>query len=183
MQNQLMFSVNLSKCINCKTCEMSCNNYHGLRDIHRRNVVTFEDKDNGSIHFSISCNHCLNPVCVSICPENNFQKLSNGVVVHNPNHCQKCMRCVNACPFHAPKVNPITNRVEKCNLCIDRLDEGLKPICVENCITNALGVIEVNPKERTSYLFSATDIPIMNYTNPSIMVKEKQIGQTFFREG
>ncbi|MDQ0157078.1 4Fe-4S dicluster domain-containing protein [Robertmurraya andreesenii] len=182
MSSQLMFSINLSKCINCKTCEMSCNDYHGLSGIHRRNVVTYENDSLIPVHLSISCNHCLNPVCVSICPENNFLKRSDGVVIHNPSNCRACRRCVTACPFHAPKINPKTNRVDKCNLCIERLDEGLKPVCVENCVTNALGIIEVNRKERKSYDFGEVDVPIASYTNPSIFVIDKQIGLTFFRE-
>lgn len=182
MPSQLMFSIDLSKCINCKTCEMSCNDYHGLTDIHRRHVVSFETGTPAPIHLSISCNHCLNPVCVSICPENNFQKRADGIVVHHSFHCQACMRCVTACPFHAPKINPKTNRVDKCNLCVERLDEGLKPVCVENCITSALGLIEVNLRERKSYQYREVEVPIMGYTNPSIFVIGKQEGHTFFRE-
>lgn len=162
---------------------MSCNDYHGLTNEHRRNVVTYEDDSKVPVHLSISCNHCMNPVCVSICPENNFHKRGDGIVVHNPNRCRSCMRCVTACPYHAPKINPKTNRVDKCNLCIERLDEGLKPVCVENCITSALGVIEVNINERKSYVSEGADIPIASYTNPSIFAKKKHIGKTFLREG
>ncbi len=183
MQKQLMFFVDFNKCIDCKTCEMACNDYHGLIGIHRRNVVTYETEDNIPIHISISCNHCFNPVCISACPENNYVKRGDGIVIHNPINCQACMRCVTACPFHAPKLNPRTNRVDKCNLCAERLDEGLKPVCVESCVTNAIGVVEVDIRERKSYVFGETDIPIIGYTNPSIFVKKKQDGKTFFREG
>lgn len=183
MLNQYMFSVDLNKCINCKTCEMSCNDYQGLTNVHRRNVVTFEDDSNTLIYFSVSCNHCLNPVCVAICPQNNFHKRGDGIVVHDPHRCQACMRCVSACPFQAPKINPKTNRVDKCNLCVERLDQGLKPVCVESCITNALGIIEVNMKERRSFVFRDADIPLAGYTNPSVLIKKKRTGLTFLREG
>lgn len=162
---------------------MSCNDYHGLIDEHRRTVITYEDDLKTPVHLSISCNHCLNPVCVSVCPENNYYKRGDGIVIHNPQGCKACMRCVNTCPFHAPKINPRTNRVDKCNLCVERLDEGLKPVCVENCITNALGVIEVDRKERKAYLSGGADIPLRGYTNPSIMAKKKDKVKTFFREG
>ena len=85
----------------------------------------------------------MNPVCISICPENNFQKRWDGIVVHEASHCQACMRCITACPFHAPKLNPKTNRADKCNFCIERIDQGLKPVCVENCVTGALSMMEI----------------------------------------
>src|SRR5690606_22278368 len=107
--------------------------------VHRRHVVTFETESHTPLHISISCNHCRNPVCVTVCPENNFRKRKDGIVIHEASNCQGCMRCITACPFKAPKLNPRTNRAEKCNFCVDRLDEGLQPICVESCVTAALG--------------------------------------------
>jgi Fe-S-cluster-containing dehydrogenase component len=162
---------------------MSCNTFHGLTDVHRRNVITIKEGSDALIYFSISCNHCLNPVCISICPQNNYQKRSDGVVILDSNRCQACMRCVTACPFHAPKINPRTNRVDKCNLCVERLDQGLKPVCVENCITNAIGIIEVNMKERKTYDFREANIPLVGFTNPSVLIKKKLTGLMFLREG
>lgn len=182
MGNQLMFSVDLSKCINCKTCEMACNEYHGLTEVNRRTVFSYDKENTLPIHISISCNHCANPVCVSICPENNFEKRGDGIVIHHAGRCEGCQRCVSACPFHAPKLNPKTNRADKCNFCVERLDQGLKPVCVENCITTSLGVIMVSKNERRAYAFCDSDIPLMEYTNPSIFVKKKEKGHIFLRE-
>lgn len=183
MTRQLMFSMDLNRCINCKTCEMACNEYYGLTDVHRRSVMTFKSKENvNPLHLSISCNHCSNPVCISICPENNFQKRWDGIVVHTSSHCRSCMRCITACPFHAPKLNPKTNRADKCNFCVERIDQGLKPICVENCVTGALSMMEINTNERDSYAINKGDIPIACYTNPSIYMIKNQKRHTFFRE-
>jgi Fe-S-cluster-containing dehydrogenase component len=183
MTSQLMFAIDFNRCINCKTCEMACNAHHGLTDVHRRSVFTFEETQKEKpIHLSISCNHCANPVCVSVCPENNFQKRGDGIVLHQAYHCQACMRCITACPFHAPKLNPKTNRADKCNFCVERLDQGLKPVCVENCITGALSMMEINSSELRSFTDSGADIPIMGYTNPSIFLTKKRSGLIFLRE-
>lgn len=161
---------------------MACNEYHGLTDMHRRHVITYKTEEKAWVHLSISCNHCRNPVCVSICPENNFKKRRDGIVVHHADHCRGCMRCIKACPFHAPKLNPRKKRAEKCNLCVERIDRGLKPVCVENCITKALGIIVVNPDDINNYAFNNTDMPIKDYTKPSIFVIKKQTGKTFLRK-
>lgn len=185
MAYQLMFSVDFNRCINCKTCEMACNDYYGLTDAHRRNVVTYENEAQTPVHLSISCNHCINPICVQVCPENNFEKRADGIVVHRASHCKACMRCITACPFQAPKLNPKTNRADKCNFCVERLDQGMKPICVENCITRALSLLEVNKDEIKAYTLNKAEIPIMSYTNPSIFVKNKSASarRAFLREG
>lgn len=184
MAQHLVFSVDLNRCINCKTCEMSCNDYYGLMGVHRRHVLTYEtEKDAQPFHISMSCNHCLNPVCVYTCPENNFQKRGDGIVVHDPSHCKACRRCIEVCPFHALKLNPKTNRVDKCNFCVDRIDQGLRPICVENCTTGALSMMLVNTNEIKSSHFNHAGVPIVGYTNPAIKVIKKQKGHIFLREG
>ncbi|MBB6446620.1 4Fe-4S dicluster domain-containing protein [Bacillus benzoevorans] len=184
MSSRLVFSIDLNRCINCKTCEMACNDFYGLMGNHRRNVVTFEtEADLHPLHISISCNHCMNPVCLYICPENNFQVREDGIVVHNPSRCKGCQRCIEACPFDALKLNPQTNCADKCNFCIDRIEQGMRPICVENCITSALSIIKVDANEMKSNHFQDADIPIVAYTNPSIHILKKQKGQIFLREG
>lgn len=178
-----MFSVDFNRCINCKTCEMACNDYHRLRATHRRQVITYENDMDVPVHISISCNHCANPVCVTVCPENNFYKRADGIVVHRANNCRACMRCITACPFLALKLNPHTNRADKCNFCSERIDEGLKPICVENCITGALSIMEVGRDDIPSYSFQMEDAPIVAYTTPSIFVIKRRTQLNYFRGG
>lgn len=183
MSMQYMFYIDLNRCIKCKSCEMACNEYYHLSGVHRRTVVSYESESTAEkVHLSISCNHCKNPVCVMVCPENNFQKRQDGIVVHNSFNCKSCQRCVQACPFHAPKLNPKTNRVDKCNFCVERIDQGLKPVCVESCITGGLSIMKVDSNTRVS-TNDHGDIPIANYTNPSLFIKKKQPGQIFLREG
>ncbi|WP_191090688.1 4Fe-4S dicluster domain-containing protein [Niallia endozanthoxylica] len=184
MTSHLVFSIDLNRCINCKTCEMACNDFYGLMGMHRRNVMTIEpDIDELPLHISLSCNHCMNPVCVYICPENNFQVREDGIVVHNPSGCKGCERCIEACPFDALKLNPKTNRADKCNFCVDRIEDGLRPICVENCITGALSIMKVSSDEIKANNFQDADVPIVAYTRPSVNILKKQKGHIFLREG
>lgn len=182
MNKHIVFSIDLNRCINCKTCQMSCNEFYSLVNVHRRNVFTFENgREAQPIHLSISCNHCMNPVCVYICPENNFQKREDGIVVLQATNCRGCRKCVEACPFHAPKWNPLLNRVDKCNFCVERIEQDLRPVCVENCTTSALSYMMVNSDEIESHQLKKEHIPLSGYTKPSIKMTEKNKGFIFLR--
>lgn len=37
-----------------------------------------------------------------------------------------------------PQWNPETGKVGKCDLCMDRIDQGLEPACVSKCTTGCL---------------------------------------------
>lgn len=184
MGKQVVFSVDPNACINCKTCEMSCNEYYGLVGLHRRSVLNLVTKnEETTLNVSMACNHCSNPACMYVCPENNFQKRRDGIVVLEARNCHDCTKCIEACPFGALQLNPHTNQVDKCNFCVDRIDEGLRPVCVENCITGALGMMIVDTKELKEVHDKQTRVPITSFTKPSINIVEKQKKDFFLREG
>jgi Fe-S-cluster-containing dehydrogenase component len=163
---------------------MACNEFHGFTGVHRRKVVRYETKSTyQSIFLSLSCNHCKNPVCITICPENNYRKRQDGIVILDSMNCKACLRCVEACPFQAPKLNPKTHRTDKCDFCVERIDQGLRPVCVDNCPTGALSMILAERNENDPHLLKNLDIPIMSYTNPSIYIVEKLVGRRFLLEG
>lgn len=92
---------------------------------------------------STSCNHCVNPECLRLCPERAFRKRQDGIVMHDLSKCNGCGTCTRGCPFEAPMVNPTTGKAVKCDLCYDRLDEGEMPFCVAACPVQALRQIDI----------------------------------------
>jgi molybdopterin-containing oxidoreductase family iron-sulfur binding subunit len=103
----------------------------------------------------VLCNHCANPPCVRVCPAQATWKRSDGIVMMDEHRCVGCRYCVVGCPygsrsfnFESPRpylrwVNPdfptrMRGVVEKCNFCVERLSEGLLPLCVEACPEKAL---------------------------------------------
>jgi Fe-S-cluster-containing dehydrogenase component len=65
--------------------------------------------------------------------------------------CVGCKSCISACPWGAPQWNPQTNKVVKCDYCMDRIDQGLQPACVSKCVTHCLKfgrIGELEPEKR-----------------------------------
>jgi len=87
---------------------------------------------------TVRCMHCLNPQCVEVCPAKAITKYDDGPVVIDQEKCVGCRYCVSACPFNVPRIDPDDGKAYKCNMCMDRIKEGLKPSCVKACPTEAL---------------------------------------------
>ena len=100
------------------------------------------------MQFPVLCNHCEEPPCVRVCPTQATFKRPDGIVAMDYHRCIGCRFCMASCPYGArsfnffdprpyiAQVNPeLPTRtkgvVEKCNLCAERIDKGLVPVCVE----------------------------------------------------
>lgn len=101
-----------------------------------------------TMNYPVLCNHCENPPCVRVCPTKATFKRPDGIVAMDYHRCVGCRFCMAACPFGARSFNfydprPFIDRVnpeiptrtkgvvEKCDFCVERLDKGLNPLCVE----------------------------------------------------
>ncbi|SFT83660.1 Fe-S-cluster-containing dehydrogenase component [Selenomonas sp. GACV-9] len=164
--HQIGFQVDLDRCVGCRACELACQHQHpeslaGFRHVERLHASV---RVQGLL--SLACNHCAAPECMRVCPEHCYDKLRNGIVRHHSESCVGCGRCVGACPFGAPRLNPRTQKAEKCDFCEDRLTRGQLPACVEACPVGALQLIELG--ELTEADKNLPDYPLIRYTQPSI---------------
>jgi len=179
---QYYFLMNTDKCIRCKCCEMACNQEHFDKgESHRRCFTDYEREEKESVYLSMSCNHCANPVCVIICPHNNYSKKRNGIVVHRSETCEGCKLCVEACPYHAPKFNKETNKVDKCDFCTEKIETGDLPTCVASCPTQALSFFSSNESVKHNDE-NPSKILMSNCTNPSIRFRGGKHKMYFFRK-
>ncbi|MBU0493468.1 MAG: 4Fe-4S binding protein [Chloroflexi bacterium] len=53
--------------------------------------------------------------------------------------CLGCGDCVDACPYGAIQVDPVTGLASKCDFCADHIAAGRPPICVSACPMRVLG--------------------------------------------
>lgn len=142
--------VDVTRCNGCNTCIDACVNAHGLGS-ERYLPQQLPDGLSASRYAAILrtpegsnvrkfCRHCLEPACVSVCPVGAMYKTDAGPVLYDPAKCMGCRYCMMACPFGIPRYewDTPTPLVKKCDLCSDRLEQGLLPACVESCPHEAL---------------------------------------------
>ena len=141
--NKYIIYLNSKRCIGCHGCVVHCKvnkdlpvgpllcaiSHEPLKSIHNLPMTEFTFR---------SCYHCEDPNCMHICPVDAMIKRKDGIVYVDKDKCIGCMACAKACPWTIPQHNPLTNKAEKCDYCMDRVDAGLKPACVAKCTTHAL---------------------------------------------
>ncbi len=164
------FHFNADNCIACHACESACSEKNDLAPhMAYRRVGAIEGgtyPDVTRINISMACNHCEDPVCLKGCPTRAYTKyLEYGAVLQDPEICFGCGYCTWVCPYNAPQLDTEKGQVQKCNMCIDRLEVGLQPACVDACLGNALdfGVIDEIPQKQQT-----ADLTIPSFTDPSI---------------
>jgi len=147
--------VDTTRCIGCRSCEKACAMAHDLPlpDITDKSVLakirnTSETQwtivnryttEKGEVFIKKQCMHCNQPACVSACLVKAMEKRKEGPIIWNPN-CMGCRICMVSCPYDIPKFeyNSAAPKIQKCNLCWERLQQGKQPACVEICPLEAL---------------------------------------------
>jgi anaerobic dimethyl sulfoxide reductase subunit B (iron-sulfur subunit) len=179
-RKQIAFFVDATRCINCKTCEVSCKDFNDAAVGRRmRKVRTFEDGEFPNVfayNVSMSCNHCESPACVKHCPAGAYTKReADGIVVHDPERCIGCRYCTWVCPYGAPQFDAAEVRVRKCNLCVEEIDSGRNPACVTSCPMRAIEIGRLSEiAARADVTITMRDLPSAELTKPSCRYKVRK---------
>ena len=178
---QHAFHFTADNCIGCHACEAACSEKNDLpAHLSFRSVGYVEGgtyPDYARINISMACNHCDDPVCLKGCPTRAYTKHAEyGAVIQDPDICFGCGYCTWVCPYNAPQLDPMAGQVEKCNMCVDRLEVGLKPACVSACVGNALefGVVEDTPAQRAQIETRIPGFPDPSITHPNIRFEQER---------
>jgi Fe-S-cluster-containing dehydrogenase component len=147
LKPQALFTLDLDRCTGCSACAIACRTENLVdeavdwRRIHTFNELNFPGT--AVYHYSLACNHCLEPACMYGCPANAYSKdPKTGAVLLEGDKCIGCQYCTWVCPYGAPQFNPAAGIVEKCTFCSHRLEREVEPACVEACPVDALGFVE-----------------------------------------
>ncbi len=173
------FHFTADNCIACHACEAACSEKNdNPAHLAFRSVGYVEGGTYPAytrMNISMACNHCDNPVCLKGCPTRAYTKFAEyGAVLQDPDICFGCGYCTWVCPYNAPQLDPLKGQVSKCNMCVDRLEVGLKPACVSACLGGALefGVIENIPANREQAKLDIPGFPSTDITHPNIRFQQ-----------
>ena len=173
------FYFNADNCIACHACESACSEKNDLPPHLAYRAVGYVEGGTWPayrrMNISMACNHCDNPVCLKGCPTRAYTKFAEyGAVLQDPDICFGCGYCTWVCPYNAPQLDPVKGQVQKCNMCVDRLEVGLKPACAAACLAGALdfGVVETTPENRDQLKTQIPGFPTPEITHPNVRFQQ-----------
>ncbi|MEE9295028.1 MAG: 4Fe-4S dicluster domain-containing protein [Phycisphaerae bacterium] len=134
--------IDVRRCIGCHACTVACKSEFDVPLGENRAWVEYVEKGEypnvGRSFLPRLCNHCSEPPCVDVCPTNaTYKREQDGIVVVDSGLCIGCKYCIQACPYDARFLNPVTGFADKCDFCIHRVSQGLVPSCVNTCVGGA----------------------------------------------
>lgn len=207
--------IDTTLCVGCRTCEHICAETNKLppppEDETGNNrqpsdkqltVVNTFNVDGNEIFVKKQCMHCNQPACATGCLTMAMKKTEEGPVIWTGGKCMGCRFCMVNCPFDIPKfeyasANP---KVVKCRMCFERLQEGKKPACVENCPAEAAvfgkrrelleiakARIYAEPEKYNHHIFGenevgGTGVLYLTSTEPEKLGFKKNLGATPYPE-
>jgi len=154
------FFIDTTVCTACRGCQVACKQWHNLPAEQTENqgsnqnpkdlsFVTYklvrwnEKVIDGKLRwlfFPDQCRHCLEPPCQDTAGEPTaiFTDKATGAVLYTANtKGLNVKEIVEACPYNVPRASE-NGTLAKCDMCIDRVQNGLLPACVKTCPTGAM---------------------------------------------
>ena len=141
---QYAFFFDQSRCTNCHACSIACKDWNYGEEIKSSYVKwlrmmqwekgVFPEVEMHTLF--ATCYHCEKPICVDACPNDAlFKEDQFGAVLLDSDKCKGSRQCWIACPYGAPQYedNAPGTPMSKCTMCVDRLAEGMQPICTLSC--------------------------------------------------
>jgi Fe-S-cluster-containing dehydrogenase component len=155
--------IDLNRCIGCDSCTLACKQMNGTPSgVYWCRVLKSEVGQYPNARPSYTpllCMHCEKPACVEVCPTGASTRRQDGIVVIDQEKCIGCRACMMACPYDARffnyqyqeyhpdqgltpyetahRIGKLKGTVSKCNMCMDLIEAGDLPVCVQTCPAKA----------------------------------------------
>ncbi|MCM0754967.1 formate dehydrogenase [Desulfovibrio aminophilus] len=159
--NGKSFLVDLTRCTACRGCQIACKQWKKLpaektvnQGSHQNpadlsfntiRLVRFSEPPvKGPVQWLFlpeQCRHCVEPPCkmASAVEGSIIHDEATGAVVYTELTAQEDFDVIRgACPYDIPRQDPVTKRISKCDMCLDRVRAGMLPACVTSCPTGTM---------------------------------------------
>jgi len=191
MSKRYGMAIDLKRCTDCNSCAIACKTEHGTPNhVYWSKVLVYEKGKfpaTSMVFLPVLCMHCQDAPCLNVCPTAATYKREDGIVLVNYDHCMGCRYCELACPYDARVfleeikpyhpdgvLIPYEEKVfknhhlgveEKCTFCVERVDKGMEPTCVQTCPAYARYFGDINdPTSEISRIISQNHAkPLMDH--------------------
>ena len=154
------FLIDTTLCTACRGCQVACKQWHDLPAEETVNRGSYQNPEDLSfdtyklvrmkeedvdgrlqwLFFPDQCRHCLEPPCREVAddPRAIFSDPATGAVLYTALTKElDSGEIIESCPYDIPRA--ASNGVlAKCDMCLDRVQNGLEPACVKTCPTGAM---------------------------------------------
>ncbi len=145
--------IDITKCNACYSCFIACKDEYWDNDYppysagqprHGQFWIRIEKKEGGTYphvrvsYMPIPCMQCDAAPCIKAAKNGAVYKRPDGIVIIDPEKAVGQRRIVDACPYGAIFWNEEKQLPQKCNFCVQRLEDGERPRCVQACPSKAM---------------------------------------------
>jgi formate dehydrogenase iron-sulfur subunit len=158
------FFIDLTRCTACRGCQVACKQWHKLPAEKTKNwgshqnpkdlsfitykLVRFQEvvKDGDVtdwLFFPEQCRHCVEPPCKYVADAYDEKAIlkdpnTGAVIFTERTKTLDAEEIREACPYNIPRADAASGIISKCDMCLDRVENGLLPACVQTCPTGAM---------------------------------------------
>ncbi|MBU0971619.1 MAG: formate dehydrogenase [Proteobacteria bacterium] len=154
------FFIDTTVCTACRGCQVACKQWHDLPAEATVNTGSFQnpadlsfstyklvkmnetviDNQLNWLFFPDQCRHCIDAPCLETAFDPNaiYQDTATGAILYTAQtKGLDADAIIGSCPYNIPRKGP-DGSISKCDMCNDRVHNGLKPACVQTCPTGTM---------------------------------------------
>lgn len=154
------FFIDTTTCTACRGCQVACKQWHDLPAEATINRGSFQNPEDLSyltyklvrmneeiidnklhwLFFPDQCRHCIDAPCLETAMDEDaiYQDPATGAILYTAKTKElDADEIIGSCPYNIPRKGP-DGTLAKCDMCNDRVHNGLKPACVTTCPTGTM---------------------------------------------
>lgn len=149
------FFIDTTLCTACKGCQVACKQWHDLPAERTTNRGSYQNPEDlsftthklvrmneevlgGKLHwlfFPEQCRHCIEAPCLETADDEQaiYRDAFTGAILYTARtRGLDAAEIMDSCPYNIPREGP-DGTLSKCDMCNDRVHNGLAPACVTTC--------------------------------------------------